>query len=45
MNETMEVQDDITIRTAIHAGDQMLGSGGATSGPETDRSGYLVAGH
>lgn len=47
MNDTMEVQDDVTIRTAIHAGDDSgaLGSGGgreATGG--TSLGGNAVGG-
>jgi hypothetical protein len=34
MNETQQHidQDEVTIRTGIQAGDQYMGSGGATSG-------------
>ena len=34
MNETrqLEHEEDVAIRTAIQAGDQMMGSGNATSG-------------
>jgi hypothetical protein len=45
MNEEMEVhEDEVTIRTAIQAGDgQVLGSGSATSGPpEDERSGGFL---
>jgi hypothetical protein len=43
MNEQLEVQvEEVVIRTGIAAGDQVMGSGGATSGPDNDRGGGTI---
>ena len=50
MNDTIEVQDDITIRTAIRAGDDngAMGSGvgddGGTFGGGVGKSGHIGSG-